>query len=164
MCTLLAIAVFLQDNFLKLFFESKSIINIQNYAIKNIDHCVRFGENNKLISIQSQAIYKKPPFCLCVRLSYLLFLFLTVTKSRKRRQFVDVMYPVIEPDFLCSGGKAEVFPHEVASCVIFGGKLWQVKCKIYASTCYQIQVCPDFDYCYMNHLRNNMYCCEWICI
>lgn len=82
-------------------------------------------------------------------------------KNRKRRQLGRYV-PLDE--YVCDGGIADPFRHpdDFARC-LNERKIWQVRCRITSRTCYQIVVCPTFDYCYNRHLTNTFFCCEYIC-
>ena len=83
-----------------------------------------------------------------------LFLYFTEKKTRKRRQLFNLAvlmkeaestYPVIENQELCSGGKGTITGNDLADCKYIQRKVWKVKCKEYAASCYLIRVCPLFD-------------------
>ena len=112
------------------------------------------------------------------RISYLLFLYFTEKKTRKRRQLLNIQgmsislavvqsqalsYVEIESDALCDGGKGTISIGDIIDCIYTQNKSWNVQCEITTETCYWITVCPTFDHCYQNHLENTVFCCEYIC-
>lgn len=64
---------------------------------------------------------------------------------------------------VCDGGKGDVTGSDHTDCVIIRRKSWQVECKEFTVSCYNVWKCPTFDECYKFHLRDTNYCCEYFC-
>jgi len=83
-------------------------------------------------------------------------------RNRNRRQATVSATLVDLSEYVCPGGKSNVSVPEIAQCIA-NGKRWKVKCKITTTTCYYIRTCISFDICYRDHLRNQTFCCEYLC-
>lgn len=97
----------------------------------------------------------------------MLFLCFTGRKDRKRRQTLPssnggVSFPEIDAGLLCPGGKKQPSALDIGNCLI-QKKRWKLNCRINGRTCYYINVCTSSNSCSVQHLRDNIYCCEYIC-